>query len=176
MEWVTGCINSPKFSILVNGATQGFFESTRGIRQGDPLSPFLFIIMAEALGRSISHIRAEGKWKGIEVAPGIDKSTHNQFANDTLLFGATTRVEARCIKKLLNEYGLASGQNINWHKSKVFFLNVQLSLQTDLARILELKIANFPGKFLGMPLFAGVNKLLGISTKQLQEETREPEG
>lgn len=73
-----GCINSPKFLVIMNGSAQGFFESSNGIRQGDPLSPFLFIIMAEALGKSISHLRTEGRWKGIEAAPRLDRVTHHQ--------------------------------------------------------------------------------------------------
>lgn len=53
VDWINGCIGGPKFSILVNGVVQGIFGTTKRVRQGDPLSPFLFIIMTEDLGRSI---------------------------------------------------------------------------------------------------------------------------
>lgn len=86
-KWVCICIETPRSSILVNGSLHGFFSSTRGIRQGDPLSPFLFIIMAEALGHMITKNRMVGRWKGICIARGTEAIMHTQFADDTLLMG-----------------------------------------------------------------------------------------
>lgn len=58
---IFNCISTPIFSILVNGSPKGYFEASRGIRQGDPFSPFLLIIMVEAFGRGISQINALGR-------------------------------------------------------------------------------------------------------------------
>lgn len=76
INWIKSCISTVKFSIMVNGAAHGFFSTMRGLRQGDPISTFLFVIMAEVLGRGISTLRGEGKWLGVLVANGVDTVTH----------------------------------------------------------------------------------------------------
>lgn len=123
VDWIRSCIIAPRFSILINGVAQGFIDSSQGLRKRDPLSPFLFIMMAEALGRKIAQSRLEGSWKGIEAAPGVGASTHQQFMDDIIIFSLASRVEARKIKKVLDDYSRASGLVINWRKLEVFFLN-----------------------------------------------------
>lgn len=78
------------------------------------MSPFLFIIMAEALGRLISRRMRDGVWKGVKVGQGLDLITHPQFANDTLLMGESSFWEARVIKATIDMYGRALGQCVNW--------------------------------------------------------------
>lgn len=73
------------------------------------MSPFLFIIMAKDLGRSISALQMEDRWKGIKVANGIKNSTHLQFADNTILFGEANIREAKIIKICLDDYYKASG-------------------------------------------------------------------
>ena len=78
---------SVSFSILINGKPRERFGGSRGIHQGDPLSPFLFILVADALSRRISRGVSRGLFKPIVVgSPGIAIS-HLQFADDTLIFG-----------------------------------------------------------------------------------------
>lgn len=94
--------------MLVNGSPEGFFAASRGLRQGDPLSPFLFIIMAEALGHSLENARTS--WvDGIQVTSSLPSIAHQQFANDTMLFGSASAREARRLKGILDKYFLASG-------------------------------------------------------------------
>lgn len=99
----------------------GYSNTSRDLRQGDPLSPYLFIIMVEGLGKRIITTRIEGQWKGIKITLGIDPLTHQQFANDTILFGEASRGEAKSIKSILDNYSKASGKTINCGKSKFFF-------------------------------------------------------
>lgn len=116
IKWISSMIMQFSASVLVNGSPQGFFSTSRGIRQGDPISPFLFILMAEVLGRSIAHKRAQGLWKGVEIAQGVDSTTHSQFADDTCLFGVASMHEASIMKKVLDKFTWATGQEINWLK------------------------------------------------------------
>ena len=86
--------------MLVNGSPQGFFELRKGIRQGDQLTPFIFIILVEVLGRLITERRVKGQWKGVKVARGVDPISHLQFVDDTFLTGEASEREARVMKKL----------------------------------------------------------------------------
>lgn len=119
IKWISSMIMQFSASFLVNGSPQGFFSTSRGIRQGDPISSFLFILLAEVLGRSIAHKRAQGMWKGIEIDRGVDSTTHSQFADNPCLFGVASRHEASVMKKVLNRFSWATGQEINWLKSKI---------------------------------------------------------
>lgn len=109
--------------------------------------------MVETLGRSIRDLYQEGLWAGVNVSNGVEHSTHLQFADDTILFGASSRGETRVIKSCLDEYCKASRQSINWNKSEVFFVNTHPRLQRSLSRILNLRVANFLGRFFENPSF-----------------------
>ena len=112
-EWVESCIFTPRFSILINGSPQDFFEQEKDIRQGDPLSPFLFIIMAEVLRRLIHRQQEQGLWRGIKITETVEALTHLQFVDDTFLVGIESLEEARTMKKTLELYGKISRQFIN---------------------------------------------------------------
>lgn len=68
ISWIMQCISTPTFSILLNGSPFGFFSTTRGLRQGDPLSPYLFILTMEALSRMIYKAEHENLLKGIKLS------------------------------------------------------------------------------------------------------------
>lgn len=116
INWVFECISTPKFSILVNGNPTGFSSSSRGIRQGYPLSPFLYIIMGEALGRAIKASHANQQL-GVKITKDF-VATHQQFADNNLLLGSTNVKEAKHLNQILEMYGRASGQQRNKHKLK----------------------------------------------------------
>lgn len=156
-QWVMSLSLSPSFSILVNGFPAHPFQSSRGIRQGDPLSPFLFILIPEGLSRLIHHVSSSDSIKGISLH---DNSliTHQQFIDDNFIFGHLSIQEAQAFKSLLNTFSGASGTTINSDKSQIFFFNSPSISQHNITIILGFSIDVLPSKYLGDPLVDSVIK------------------
>lgn len=152
IKWILALIKSTKFSILVNGSPANPFSPSQGIRQGDPLSPFLFVILMEGLSRLICRAKEEGKIKGLQPLPSIPTTTRQQFVDDTMLHGSPTTKEALGFKKILKLFSEASSMEINLSKSTIFFFNTHLVVQKNLSRILGFRRGNLPLKYLGAPL------------------------
>lgn len=85
-RWMHECISTTSFSVLVNGSPSKLFKGSRGIRQGDPLSPFLFMIVVEALSSLLVKVREMGVVSGFEASRNEEVITYLQFAVDTILF------------------------------------------------------------------------------------------
>lgn len=83
IRWVMALVTRTNFSILLNGAPSNTFTPSRGLRQGDPLSPFFFVLMMEGLGRAIRMANVEGGIQGIKLTPDGEPNTHQQFVDDT---------------------------------------------------------------------------------------------
>eukprot|EP00253_Pinus_taeda_P006750 PITA_06750 len=152
IKWIMALVRSPRHSILVNGAPADPFAPTRGIRQGDPLSPFLFIILMEGLSRTIAKKKTEGKIQGLKPIRSLRATTHQQFVDDTMLHGTPTVKEAAAYREILDLFSLASGMEINFSKSTIFFFNTHPAVQSHLARLLGFRISSLPSKYLGAPL------------------------
>eukprot|EP00253_Pinus_taeda_P019318 PITA_19318 len=108
VRWILALITSSSFSILVNGSPSETFTPSRGLRQGDPISTFLFILMMEGLGRAIKHAKVVGNIRGIQISDNGQALTHQQFVDDTLLQGIPTVKEALSYKQILNDFAMAS--------------------------------------------------------------------
>lgn len=152
IKWILALIKSTKFSILVNGSPANQFSPSRGIRQGDPLSPFLFVILMECLSRLICNAKEEGKIRGLQPLPPIPATTHQQFVDDTMLHGSPTVKEALGYKRILNLFSEASGMEINLSKSTIFFFNTHLAVQKNLSSILGFRRGSLPMRYLAAPL------------------------
>ncbi|XP_027098924.2 uncharacterized protein [Coffea arabica] len=142
------------FSVLVNGKAAGFFKASRGVRQGDPVSPGLFVLVAEFLGRGLHHLlgRQPGRYF---VSAGI-QVPYLAFADDMLVF---TRCSEECltaVKAFLAEYQEASGQRVNVDKSSFFLASGATSGQEHMvARVLGFHRQSFPFVYLGAPIYKG---------------------
>lgn len=121
INWILAMVKSPSFSILVNVAPSNPLFPSRGIRQGDPTSPFLFVILMEGLSRIIKSAKDRNI---INLQPLIHSPStiHQQFMDDTMLHGTPTIKEAQGFKAILNLFSQASGMDLNSDKSSIFFL------------------------------------------------------
>jgi len=104
VEDIHASISTPWIAPLINGRTSDFFQSTRGPRQGCPLSPFLNIIMAETLSSALKNQRKERNITGIKIAKGVKTITHSLFADETVLLGGASTIIARRLKKILDDF------------------------------------------------------------------------
>ena len=110
-----GCVQSTSFSVLVNGSPSNFFRASRGLRKGFPLSPFLFLIIANYLSRIIQHPKREGSFKGIRINNTVELS-HIMFVDDVVILEEGTRGDLKEAEKILDLYKKATGMHINMEK------------------------------------------------------------
>ncbi len=88
-RWIEACISSVQFSVMINVSPEGFFTSSRGLQQGDPLSPLLFLLVMEVLSRMLNKVESEGLIKGFSVGSNVSNGlriSHLLYADDTILF------------------------------------------------------------------------------------------
>ena len=121
IQLVMNCISTTSYSILVNGEPKGDIRPSRGIRQGDPLSPYLFLICSEGLNHQIQKAAKDDLVRGFSWCRSGPKITHLFFADDTLLFCQVEMGDLQVIQDILQLYEKASGQKINRNKTIVFF-------------------------------------------------------
>jgi hypothetical protein len=155
-QWIYYCISTVQFSILINGSPEGFFGSTRGIHQGDPLSPLLFVLIMEALSRMMNKAVEEGLLSGFQVgALGSDGLciSHLLFADDTLIFSDSNPDHILHLRFLFTWFEAISGLKINLSKSKMVPVGQVPNIDV-LAVILGCNITHLPMSYLGLPLGA----------------------
>lgn len=170
-RWIMACVSTVSFSILMNGISHGFIKPERGIRQGDPLSPFLFILCAEALVNCLNVSEEEGRLNGIKLAAECPSVHHLLFADDSLLLCKASPEEASELITCLSDYGEASGQMVNPLKSSIIFgSKVPNSVRTEVQERLGIHKEGGEGTYLGLPeCFSGSKvKLMSFIREKLQ--------
>ena len=115
------CYTSVKYKVLMNDQPRGNIVPGRGLRQGDPLSPFIFILCTEALVRLFNHAENQEKITGMRVTRACPSVSHLFFADDSLFFCKAEPRECGEVMKVVRIYGQASGQCINFDKSFLLF-------------------------------------------------------
>lgn len=121
IDQVMTCVTSSSFSILINGKPFGMITPTRGLRQGDPLSPYLFLLCAEGFISLLPKAENEGRIHGVSICRRAPTISHLLFADDSLPFFQASKKEVQVINEILLSYANASGQCINMEKSSVFY-------------------------------------------------------
>jgi len=145
-------VGSVSFSVLINGRPYGRFNAERGLRQGDPLSPYLFILCSDVLSSLLDHAQQEKRIQGIRISNGGPAITHLLFADDLLFFLKANQENSQELLKIFKEYGDASGQMINLEKSSITFGNRVYEYMCDYVKqTLNIPNTGGGGKYLGLP-------------------------
>lgn len=158
-SWILSCVKSAAASILINGSPSSTFKLHRGLRQGDPLSPFLFNLIVETLSLLIQKGAAQNLWEGVEASKGGPKITHLQYADDIVIFCPPRLEYLLNLKKALILFQVISGLQINFHKSSLLGINTDESWLQQAARALLCKVGELPIIYLGLPIGGNMSRI-----------------
>ncbi|RVW36866.1 LINE-1 retrotransposable element ORF2 protein [Vitis vinifera] len=151
-KWMRGCLSSVSFAVLVNGNAKGWVKASRGLRQGDPLSPFLFTIVADVLSRMLLKAEERNVLEGFRVGRNRTRVSHLQFADDTIFFSSSREEDMMTLKHVPLVFGHISGLKVNLDKSNIYGINLEQNHLSRLAEMLDCKASGWPILYLGLPL------------------------
>ncbi|KAJ0918826.1 putative RNA-directed DNA polymerase [Helianthus annuus] len=157
ITWIMATLHSSHGSVLVNGSPTMEFNCTRGLRQGDPLSPFLFLLAMEALSGIMKKASSVGLFQGIKCATNGPTLTHLLYADDVVFIGTWSLSNVLNLRRILRCFYLASGLKVNLCKSKLFGVGVGSSEVDEMANTLYCKAGAFPFKYLGLQVGGNMN-------------------
>ncbi|XP_026433075.1 uncharacterized protein LOC113330483 [Papaver somniferum] len=183
--WVLNIFSSARISVMINVYREGYFSITRGLRQGDPLSPLIIFLIEDVLSHNFSKLFANHSMNVMVSKKGV-APTHLLFADDILIFCRGNLHSLQNLKNMLVLYEHASGQCVNYAKSKFYFGGDIISRAIVISNYLGMERAMFPDKYLGIQLKPGIvrhihvrqvvekimNKLAGWKGKLLSFQAR----
>jgi hypothetical protein len=154
-SWIKHCVSSACFLVLINSVPSGFFGSSRGVRQGDPFSPFLFVLAMEAFSKMLGAFTSRGLISGFSI--GFSESarvnvSHLLFTDDTLIFCKANANQIHLIGALLVCFEAVAGLKVNLSKSALILVGT-LGNVGRLASLLGCGTGDLPLKYLGLPLW-----------------------
>ena len=151
IKWIMGCVSTVEYTLLINGSVTRSFKPSQGLRQGDPLSPYLFLMCANILSISLIQVEDLKKIKGIKVGRNGLSFSHLLFADDSLLFFKKDKNSVQNLQLILEWYCSISGQSINLAKSDVLCSpNMPMEEKVGLANNLKVNLVQQPSKYLGV--------------------------
>lgn len=150
--WIKECVCSPSFSIAVNGMTAGYFKSSRGLRQGDPLSPYLFVLAMEVFSKLLSSRFASGYISFHPKTADLEIS-HLMFADDVMVFFDGSSSSLHGIYETLEDFAGWSGLNMNRDKTVLFQAGLS-QREIDVSAVYGFPTGTLPVRYLGLPLMS----------------------
>lgn len=159
ISWMLLCVTTVEYKVCMNGTLVGPIAPGRGLRQGDPLSPYLFLLCVEGLSHKLMEAAANNEIHGCKINSHAPAVTHLLFADDSFLFFKANVEEAKAIKRLLDSYERLSGQAVNYQKSGIFFsANVRRDKQQAIMEELVVSKDLRESNYLGLPSLVGKSK------------------
>ena len=150
------CVSTVSYKIRVNGVLTENINPSRGLRQGDPLSPYLFLICAEGFSSLLNEPERAGHIEGLTICVDAPSITHLLFADDSLLLLKVNDRNAHYLQHVLQLYEECSGQKINMDKSSILFSkNCTSNMKIEFREILNLSQEAKSDKYLGLPVYMG---------------------
>lgn len=117
--WISQCLTTLSFSVAINGSSSGFFKSTRGLRQGDPMSPYMFVLAMEVFSRLLHYHFSSGLICYHPKTSDLELS-HLMFADDVMIFFDGGSSSLHAINETLDDFSSWSGLNMNREKTQIF--------------------------------------------------------
>jgi hypothetical protein len=149
-DWIATLLATSSSKVLLNGVPEEKFKHLRGVRQGDPLSPMLFILALDPLHK-IVELATERKLIHLMLQK-VARMRCSLYADDAALFANPDRVELQHFSRLLQVFRDCSGLTVNMHKTEIFPIRCTEELIAEVLPTFPGKISFFPGKYLGLPL------------------------
>lgn len=150
-DWIMTCIHTCIISVKINGSLEGFFKAGSGLRQGDPLSPYLFVLAIEVLSAFLKRSSETDTFK-FHLHTKSLSITHLIFADDIMLFSHGDKASIDLLLKGVNDFSSVLGLYTNHEKSLCFFANVDVSTRDYVLASSGFQQGTFPVKYLGLPL------------------------
>jgi hypothetical protein len=154
IDWIKACVFAGNLSVLVNGSPTPEINIQRGLKQGDPLAPFLFLLVAEGFAGLMRSAVEKCLFDGFGVGSGGCKVSHLQYADDTICIGEATMENMWTLKAILRGFELASGLRVNFWKSCLMGVNVSSQFLDMACHFLNCKHGAIPLSYLGLPVGA----------------------
>nr|GEU41504.1 reverse transcriptase domain, reverse transcriptase zinc-binding domain protein [Tanacetum cinerariifolium] len=158
-SWIKACLISSRASILVNGSPTFEFSINRGLRQGDPLSPFLFILIMEGLYNALADAVTKGLISGVTLNNSNISISHLFYADDVIITSQWNARELENIIRVLHIFYLASGLKINIHKSNIYGIGVNDEDVSSMAHNVGCISGAPPITYLGFPIGSNMNSI-----------------
>lgn len=150
------CITTATYLVLINGDPHGHITPTRGLCQGNPLSPYLFLFCSEGFHGLLKRVETMGDIKGVSICRKGPQITHLLFADDSLIFCRAKDNECQKLMEVLAKYEQASGQQINRSKTTFFFSkSTSQAMQDSIKVALGVQVVQQYEKYLRLPSFIG---------------------